>query len=793
MMRHLFGLLLLAALSASAATAGWELPTREIDGLPDAVKAWFAPIGEGADSFEVRRMGGAEGEVSFKGDAIRITKTNDKGAIWVTARTPVAPLPGTPKDGRWRLRASAEVEASSDNPRIARAFVRAGRRVADGTIPYNPYANLNVLDGKTKMEAVVVTAEGRAQLKAVQFYVSEGGGDGVFAAVCAEGGPSVTIWRNIRVDAMEEVERADSLARRGRQARDFSSGIADPEAFNAMLAKDFEHTGRVEKGPDGYARLLVDGKPIPPILFKGGHVSPPDYQFGGRRMHEVGVPLLVSEIRLGTSANRLHYWTTNGFDAAGAATEVRRSMLAAPSALYVLTVKLDAPAGWCLLHTNEIWRTENGDPCYGHGGHLIGTKPPEGQVTWPWPSYHSKVLQEETKRVLTEFIAELKRTGISKRIVGIHLGGYHDAQFATARPDWSEPARRAFAESGESDYAAFLKRRPMELQDDYARLIRREIGKPIAVFRWCMSAFGLGFCSSHDIREFADSKEIDAIVPQVSYSWRSPGYAVGVKMPFSSLHLNGKLLVTEHDLRTYASWPSEENIMRRAGLSRAEDIDEWRTINRKTAGQMIARRTGFWYFDMEKGWFDDSEIAADIGDVVRQSREIYIGKADPWRPTAAFIIDEADLLALQRASGQCEQPKADINRYIEEIAASGVPFDVYMKGDIDRYPEVAARYAYRLDYNRATPLKTAMVLNAEARASGAYVPLPPGVVQVDMNGDFVSLHCLVPGHYDFLLPRECEVVNMKSGLTEPTNDRILPVEMTAGETCWFRLKSGILP
>ena len=35
--------------------------------------------------------------------------------------------------------------------------------------------------------------------------------------------------------------------------------------------------------------------------------------------------------------------------------------------------------------------------------------------------------------------------------------------------------------------------------------------------------------------------------------------------------------------------------------------------------------------------------------------------------------------------------------------------------------------------------------------------------------------------------RRCEVVNMKSGEGERTEGMVLPVEMTAGETCWFRL------
>ena len=777
-----FALLLACLLTVSAfATDGWTLPPRKIVS-PDDSKAWFAPIKEGVPAFEIMKIDGAEGEVVFEADAIRIIKTNGRGAIRVTSRSPVTFMPRMR-----RFRVSVEVESLSDNPRNATGFVRIGHRKANGDIGYNIMADGPSHGGHGKMNQIIVTPNGRPQLKAAHFNREKDDTNDVYVAVYVKDGPSVSTWRNWRVDTVQEVERAAAVARKGCHGRDFSSDMTDPVAFEAKLAADVDHTAKVVKNGD-YAQLTVDGKVVPPILFKGGHAAGESLLFGGKRMHEAGVSLLVATVRFGTSANRENSWTTNGFDAVKATGEIRRAMLTAPDALYVVTVSLEAPAGWCDTHTNEIWRTEKGEIIYGNSGHVIGTKQDPNLKSWPWPSYHSRVWRAETKKVLSEFIGELKRTGLAKRIVGVHLAGYHDAQFATACPDWSEPARRAFAASGEKDYNKFLKRAPMEIQDDFAHHIRATFGKQIVLFRWCMSAFGPGFCSSHDIREFADSREIDIIVPQPMYSYRSPGYAVGVKLPFASLHLNGKLLMHEHDLRTYASWPNSDNVMRDAGLSRATDIDEWRTIDHKMAGQMIARRCGFWYYDMESGWFDFPEIAADIASIVKAATPLYLGTPNSWHPTAAFVIDEADLIGLQKATGNCLLAKADINRYVEDIAASGVPFDVYMKGDLDRHPEVESRYRYVLRYNRQTPQKPPAQLNAEAKAVGAYVPLPPNVVQIDMNGDFVSVHCLVPGHYDFVLPRECKVVNMKSGAYEPVAGNVLPLDIGAGQTSWFLLR-----
>jgi hypothetical protein len=55
-----------------------------------------------------------------------------------------------------------------------------------------------------------------------------------------------------------------------------------------------------------------------------------------------------------------------------------------------------------------------------------------------------------------------------------------------------------------------------------------------------------------------------------------------------------------------------------------------------------------------------------------------------------------------------------------------------------------------------------------------------------MNGDFLSVHCIVPGVYDFNLPFECRVINANSGKDEAVKDGRFVLNMTAGETCWFR-------
>ena len=78
------------------------------------------------------------------------------------------------------------------------------------------------------------------------------------------------------------------------------------------------------------------------------------------------------------------------------------------------------------------------------------------------------------------------------------------------------------------------------------------------------------------------------------------------------------------------------------------------------------------------------------------------------------------------------------------------------------------------------------LFNRFAREAGAYVGTRAGV-QLDMNGNFVSVHALKTGRFDFHLPFPCEVVNLKTGKPVATSDGILPLDLTAGETRWYSL------
>ena len=147
--------------------------------------------------------------------------------------------------------------------------------------------------------------------------------------------------------------------------------------------------------------------------------------------------------------------------------------------------------------------------------------------------------------------------------------------------------------------------------------------------------------------------------------------------------------------------------------------------------------------------------------------------------------------------------------------ASGVPMDMRLIDDFFRDPSLVRRYKAALltgflfpDESRrrlmgefaAAGVKTmvqpaqgisSVGLNDFARSAGAFVAAEPGVMEVDMSGDFLSVHALIPGTHRVRLPFKARVVNVKSGEDEETSGGELVLTMSAGETCWFRIYRAV--
>ena len=675
---------------------------------------WRADLSKGLDAFVVEKAEGADGTVTVEGGALRIVKTNARGYIAVRAKEPFAVPCGT------ELQAFAYVSGARNDPEYALGFLRMyGARKS--------YFYFSGLDGRgpggPRMDHLFNTPPGADERKLCRFLADAKSGTNVTAAICVAGAPSDSTWRGWGVEDLKDAKARWREFLGKVEPPDHSADRQDEATFDAALAADRDHTAKVVRR-NGTATLLVDGVDAPPVLFKGK--SPQGAKgrnlYCGRRMEESGVKLQVITVRFGDCPQAHGWWTPKGFDVQGAVREVKDAMRMAPGSLFVLTAILDAYPAFSAEHPEEVWKAEGGRTVWGQQVHAdfdtSPDKPRKGH--WPWISYSSTVWREAVRTNLVALIDALKASGLSRRIVGVHLGGYHDHQCSTRRIDLSRPAVEGFRrwqartfgkvrwpdapEFGDADYLLpgrddhqiaylrYLKRQPFELQEDLMRTAKARFGKDVIGIRWCMAAFGGTYGSAYDITPFTRSDAIDAIAPQADYARRTPGAAIGQRMPCASFREHGKLMLCEFDLRTYGAVSGGETELRVTGLSQATDDAMWRTVYRKCAGQMLAARMGWWFYDMAGGWFEPPPIAADIADSMRTVRALAAAPQESVA-SAAMVIDEDGMLLRNTAAHWYNHDEERlVGTQLQLLAASGLPYDIWLMDDLMRSPARAERY-----------------------------------------------------------------------------------------------------
>ena len=900
---------------------------------------WEAPLAKGAAAFEVEKCGGAEGEVSFADGAMTVRKTNERGWIVVRAKERFSVKEGT------TLRSFADSDVPDADQFHSVAVLRISgkkdRFFADWTLDaVQPF-----MSGGPKMGYLSCTAPGRTDRRFASVKATADFGTNVAPFMVVAGAPSTSVWRRWGVKDHDRAHGAWKchIGRHGGVKGRSSEGIP-AEEYLKRLEGDVDHTAKVVAGK-GETRLVVDGKVESPVIYKPNHGWPHKwYRTTGSFLSDEGVKLQTAVLDFSQC------WGPDGFDPAvtkimeGAVDQMRR----APDALYILSFNFNVPKEYTAARPDEVWLDSQGRAVYGDHGHCKSWRngrPPE--KCWPWPSMFSHVWRKDAETFISAAVEGLKRLGLAKRVVGFHICGYHDGQFSPYQPDHSAHAVKAFrewmaAERGtqlpadfappvfssdevffsdtpdgrlKRDWQTFQHIAPLRVQEDFARLLKTAFGKEVVALHWSMDVLGGSRNGAYYLGEFMKSDVMDGLVAQPSYVQRLPSLALGEGIPSASFAHNGKLYVDEFDLRSYgliAGYVKEPGAY---GLGHARDFAEWQSIHHRIAGVSMARRQAWWYYEISGGFFEPPEIAADIGDVARLRGELARAKdTSPWRPSAALVIDEEGWLARNLMIDSPPDARRLLNSH--QLAAAGVPYDVWLADDFMKEPDLAAPYRvvllegfHDLTEDRAAFVRrllaggrtvvlfagtgaaggaerlglktiyrkpqvdhevesltgdtaefrsafysdwlrwslgitggpiaanwrsacfsfemtpgfkpiaryvadgaTAAVegtvdggmlvalgeaggltpefFNRLAREAGGYVPVVGGgKMQVDMNGNFVSLHALKTGHFDFRLPFPCKVVNLKTDKPVATSDGTLPLDLVAGETRWYSLKS----
>lgn len=670
---------LLSLRIALAVTAGWENvgPGRR-EPYSESAAVWRADFSRKGD-FSLEMRDGAEGSVDLSGGRLTVRKTNDKGYLLLRGK------PFVRSDGA-ALRFSADVCPVDCEPEYCHAMLRAWEsREFLGLRPEDK--GVDSPGGRQLMNGLVNMPEGMFYRK--YFHHKPEAGT-VTPAIVVCGRKSVSVWKNWMAedDAAAKGEWRKVLADADR--RRVAARLVDEDEFSRRIASDVEHTARVF-AKDGRSVLEVDGVVVPPVAFHTvyHHGDGSEMAAGGPLVAN-GVKLVVPIIEGGTGLRPC--WDSSGYDAKKAVDILRKTMRAGGDALYIVCYSCNAYRDFVAKdHPGEGWIAEGGKPLCGSAGSCcVGYQGMTLDKAWPWVSMASRVWRDAVCANIRAFVAEMKRQGLDRRVVGIHLCGYNDGQFGMNRPDFSPCAKAEYAKyvagaNGRStNYYHFCRQLGVMAQEEFARAFKESMGKDVVAIRWYDSPFVVDFALGETLR----SDAIDIVVPQPEYQERAPAIAAATFAPFSSFHLHGKMLWNELDLRTW--WmPSSGTAGGYRTVCPADDLAAWQTIYRKYAGEMIANRCGYWLYDMGRGWFAAPEIAADVGESLRTIRRLCERRPSPWRPDVALVIDEEGFLGWD--GGERPFPAHTYNmseKQIRLLANAGVPYEYYLAEDVMERPSL---------------------------------------------------------------------------------------------------------
>ena len=701
------------ATEVAAITPGWDGICESRKFREPAKSYWSSVIGDGA--FDVAWYDGATGNVWVADDKLVIEKKNGRGYGVVSARDGFS----QPKGKKLRSFVDAEVLGADGDYSLALPRILDARRRLHSCWMLDAVGIF--MGGGQKMAYLVNTPPGVAERRFSHHIVSDGG-ENLVPSIVIAGSPAmmkVVRW------GVEDYDRAADawVKERGRfhPKRDHKGDLEDSQVFVEGIAADVEHTAKVKRGEDGKVRLMVDGREELPFIYKNPHSWNRNWgDYNGRAMSRNGVRLQT--VNVGGD----HHWKGAEWNREQALKDVRDQMRCSPDALYVMSFGATTPREYAEANPSEVTRHPDGTPIWGQWSkstcYAYNAKKKEmPEDSWPWISMSSTKYLKDMKDILAGLVADLRREGLSKRIIGIHFCGWHDGQFAQYRPDFSECARRGFIRhlrsrgmkvgddfklpvpglemwySGERaeiehEFAVYQHLAPFRVQEELARTAKIAFGKDIVTMHWSMGVWGGQMNCSHYIEEMCRSDAMDAMVSQPSYVRRLPGSSVGVITPTDSFALHGKLYVDELDLRAYgliAGYLKEPSIY---GLGHASDFPTWQTINRRMVGRMYARGQGLWYYDISGGFYDPPEIAADIGEVAKEGRKLMNAPspAKPcWKPSAALVVDEKGMLWRNSiGNAGCSDVKRLVDTQVELLSASGVPYSTWTAADAMEHPEM---------------------------------------------------------------------------------------------------------
>lgn len=741
---------------------------------------WYETFsGSGEEPFTVEFCGGATGKVEIinaggrsEAKALKTVKTNAAGYIIIRFKQHIPVKNGD------KMQFNCFYRGKENHALYSRAMLRLQAAGQNNFKLFSFYPGIN---GGERLQEIIATPANTWERKFTQ-RKAENNVTFFEPVLIIAGAPSTAVWDDFYVENDNISAQNWNTFFNRRTPLDRSAEMISDEALNEIIAAEKDHTGKVTV-IDGKSRLLIDGKITAPVIDGpyGAFVNGKNYSNAGD-FGRINVNLCKVSLRLGQGSPAATYrgcWTgKDQLNIDGVIRQIRNALRLNPHARIILNFGLHPYYSFTSEYPEEVWIGRNGKPVLGTGIHInesLGGTP--SQTIYPWPSYHSEVLIQQYKEQIAKIITELKRNGLSKFIVGLHIGGGHDNQMVTTHFDYSQPAQRAFrkflrekyvtedalrqawhndsitfdavqapyfrsnddclhseTEQPQIDFFHFSKTAGWRMADRIAEYARKLLDKDVFTMRWCMGAYAGNPGASMDIYDFLTYQKFDILVAQSPYNLRPPSSPSTQGLPFDSFHLHGKLYTNEFDIRTWNAAPVWEKEIMSITWGLMIDFPMWQAANRKLAGAMFAQDMGFWYLDMAPGWFNHPQLLDDIKDVAETGSQLFAMPPSKWHPDTAFVFDDDGMFLRNLPSPEW---MFDITMLIQEqlylLGASGVPFARYSLNDLMDNPELAKSFKvlvfgamYHIDSRRQAFLdklknsnRTLIFLSGTGRLGGA--------------------------------------------------------------------------
>lgn len=331
-----------------------------------------------------------------------------------------------------------------------------------------------------------------------------------------------------------------------------------------------------------------------------------------------------------------------------------------PNARVILRLYLCNPRHFATRYPDEVLRFNDGETGHFEKWYAMKDRPEEERG---YPSFASNVWREGTCQALYNYVTHVRQSSYSKNVVGYFIcgggteewyywGDYNHNQYCV---DFSTPMLTAFrgylrrrydgdvsklrtAWCDETvDFATALPPDPNQRKEtvgafwnptyenrlrDYYQVHNKVMEDSVLLFSRAVKQacdneqlVGMfhGYLQNHwlleggqaTLRDVLESKDIDFWSGPPQYDRRGPGEHGCARFPLASLRANGKLWISESDIRTNFSEQSGHNP---ALYGRPPSLEESLACLEREYAHMLCEGGNGWWFQMGREWYHHEPI-----------------------------------------------------------------------------------------------------------------------------------------------------------------------------------------